>query len=74
MISDIRKAAERLVEQPDMAFREPLLKERSKVFRSLIVRKIYKIVYYNENNTVYIADIWDSRQDPNSLRDRHSSA
>jgi plasmid stabilization system protein ParE len=70
IISDIRQATNRLAEQPEMSFREPLLAHRPEIFRSLIVRKKYKIVYYSNKDTIYIADVWDSRQDPKNLRNR----
>lgn len=50
-----------------MAPIEPLLQERKEVFRSLVVRKNYKVIYYIQNTIIYIADIWDCRQDPDRL-------
>jgi plasmid stabilization system protein ParE len=70
LLSDILQATKRLEEYPEMAFREPLLVERPEVFRSLIVRKTYKVVYYREDDIAFIADIWDTRQYPDNLRNR----
>ncbi len=52
---------------PEMAAIEPLLLERQEQFRSLVVRKNYKVVYYIQNTTVFITDIWNCRQDPDNL-------
>jgi plasmid stabilization system protein ParE len=70
MISDIKQATERLVDYPEKAFREPLLSERPETFRSLIIKKIYKIIYYVNGDIIYIADIWNCRQNPITLRSR----
>lgn len=49
---------------PEQAAKEPLLEERTKNYRSLVVVKIFKVVYYIEDEVVNIADIWDCRQSP----------
>lgn len=44
---------------------DPLLnEENSTVYRSLIARRRYKIVYKTDDERVYIIAIWDCRQDP----------
>jgi plasmid stabilization system protein ParE len=50
-----------------------LLVYRKKRFRELLVqrphRKIHKLIYYIEDKTVYIATVWDCRQNPQKLID-----
>ncbi|GHT55767.1 hypothetical protein AGMMS49982_22000 [Bacteroidia bacterium] len=70
LVFDIRQATKQLAKYPEIGFREPLLAYRPETFRSLIVRKTYKVVYYIEKGTVYIADVWNTRQDPENLRNR----
>lgn len=62
-------AVEPLLHFPQMAPVEPLLEDRAKIYRALVVDK-YKIVYYVENNTIYIAAVWDCRQSTKRLRKR----
>lgn len=47
---------------------EPLIYKPLKTYRSLVVSKgKNKIIYYVENETIYIARIWDCRQNPDKL-------
>jgi len=54
---------------PQMSPVEPFLADCGKIFRSLVVMKNYKAIYYieEEENTVYVATIWDCRQNPENL-------
>jgi plasmid stabilization system protein ParE len=54
---------------PRMAPVEPILANCGKIFRSLVVMKHYKVVYYieDEEDTIYIATVWDCRQNPDNL-------
>jgi plasmid stabilization system protein ParE len=70
IISDILNSTQRLIDYPEMAAIEQILKNHPIMFRSLVVRKTYKVVYYVEGNRIYIADVWDCRQNPVSLRER----
>lgn len=59
----------RLTQNPHLGFPEPLLKERNKIYRSLVIHKHYKMVYYidKEKDTIFIVDIWDVRREPIKL-------
>lgn len=57
----------RLSNNPFMGPLEPLLKGRKVAYRSLVIHKLYKLVYYVDNETIYIADLWDVRRDPERL-------
>ena len=37
---------------------------RAKTYRSVIVNGLNKMVYYVEDDTVYIAAFWDTRMEP----------
>lgn len=52
-----------------MASVEELLKHRKECFRSLVEGN-YKIIYYVVNDTIYVATLWDCRQNPIRLLDR----
>lgn len=62
--NDILDAAEKLINFPFIAAIESVLSEEEAEYRALVVRKHFKIVYFIENETVYIAAVWDCRQNP----------
>ena len=49
---------------PCIGLREPLMAERPEGFRSVVVHRNCKLVYYVDGDTVYIADVWDTRREP----------
>ena len=53
-----------LQSNPRMGKKEPLLEKEPEGYRSLVVHQNYKLVYYVEGNTIYIADLWDTRREP----------
>lgn len=59
----------RLATNPYIGKLEPLLKERPQGFRSLVVHKNYKLIYYIEDETVYIATLFDNRRNPAVMTD-----
>lgn len=62
----------RLSTNSEVGFPEPLLTERSRKYRSIMVNEHFKIVYYcDENkNIIYIIALWDTRREPQSLTRR----
>lgn len=38
--------------------------------RSFLIKGLSKFIYYVRDNTIYIADVWDVRQDPDVLLER----
>jgi plasmid stabilization system protein ParE len=69
MAREIWQAAKPLADFPYMAAIEPVLAEFPETFRSVVVRDIFKIIYYVDNNIVYIVSVWDCRQDPGKMKD-----
>ncbi|MDR1610330.1 MAG: type II toxin-antitoxin system RelE/ParE family toxin [Candidatus Symbiothrix sp.] len=54
---------------PDIAPVDPMFNEETKTIRSLVVAKgLYRVLYYIENNYVYISRIWDCRMNPNKIK------
>lgn len=70
IFADIRLAVEQLSEHPKMAAIEPILEYRPEGFRSLLVRDIFKVVYFiNEaKQEIVIATVFDCRQNPAKLK------
>ncbi|MDR1582742.1 MAG: type II toxin-antitoxin system RelE/ParE family toxin [Prevotellaceae bacterium] len=64
IVTKITSSVTPLENFPEQAALEPLLIERTKDYRSLVVMKIFKVVYYIENEVVNISEIWDCRQAP----------
>lgn len=48
---------------------EPLLDEASVEYRSIVVNRINKLVYYIHESTIEIVVLWDTRREPKSLLD-----
>jgi plasmid stabilization system protein ParE len=69
IVRNVRKATLRLEKMPLMAPVERLLDDMPEEFRSVVVKKSYKIVYRIEAGTVGIVTIWDCRRDPAKLRE-----
>jgi plasmid stabilization system protein ParE len=69
MFACIMQTANSLAESPQ---RVPVIfAYRDKIFRERLVlrprKKIHKIIYYIQDETVYIASVWDCRQNPQRL-------
>lgn len=43
---------------------DPLFAHRKQLYRSIIVRRLNKIVYYIKDDTIRIAAMWDTRREP----------
>lgn len=62
--NEILDAAESLADFPQMASIELDLSEVGEEYRSLIVRKYFKLIYFIEEESIFIAAVWDCRQNP----------
>ncbi len=56
--------AESLADFPQMASIELDLSEEREEYRFLIVRKYFKLIYFIEDESIFIAAVWDCRQNP----------
>lgn len=65
--NDILDEVDSLLHFPYMAPLESLLSEFTENYRSLVVRSMYKVVYYVNNETIYIVAFFDCRQSPEKL-------
>ena len=72
-LSDAEEIYSRLQEFPESYSPEPLLRERSRLFRSCrMMGGRFRLVYYYNPLTdiVRIVDIWDTRMNPEALKKR----
>lgn len=62
----------RLSDNSELGFPEPLLAERHRKYRSIMINEHFKLVYYcdGSKDTIYIIDLWDTRREPQSLSRR----
>lgn len=70
--SKVKACDARLADNPELGFPEPVLAERKRNYRSLLVNEHYKIIYWIDTaqNIIYIADLWDTRREPVRLAKR----
>ena len=59
-----------LIAFPKMGKVEPLLQDRSKLYRSIVASKHNKIIYCIDEDIIYIADFWDTRREPKAQANR----
>lgn len=64
--NEILDATETLADFPKMASIELDLSEDGDEYRSLVVGKYFKVIYFIEDDSIYIAAVWDCRQSPNT--------
>ena len=59
-----------LAANPHLGKREYLLSQKPIAYRSIVVHKHFKLVYYvlPERQIIRIAALWDTRREPGSLR------
>jgi len=53
-----------LSSSPSAGKTEPLLKDRSRSYRSIVITKQNKLIYYIEDETIVIVDFWNTRREP----------
>ena len=71
IILDIIVETKYLAIFPQMAPIEPFLSGKNETFRALLVKKLFKIIYYVDEiaDEVVIVTVWDCRQNPEKLTD-----
>ena len=53
-----------MLQSPLIGKAEPLLANRTHLYRSIVINKLNKLIYYIENETIIVADFWDTRREP----------
>ena len=65
-MNEVEQAVLSLAEMPAMGKLDPLFAHRKLAYRSIIVRRLNKIVYYIKDDVLHIAAFWDTRREPKS--------
>ena len=60
----VQHASELLEDNPFLGPIEPLLVQKPQQYRSVVVNRLNKIVYYVKGNTIKISAFWDTRKEP----------
>ncbi|MBP5368183.1 MAG: hypothetical protein J6Z01_07020 [Bacteroidales bacterium] len=60
----MKKICKLLCSQPNIGIVEPLLSESPIMYRSILVQRINKIIYWINNDAIEIVDLWDCRREP----------
>ena len=66
-ITEVNKAVGKLPENPKMGQIEPLLEGSRYEFRRLVIGHLTKIIYRIAEERIEIADVWDTRKNPEEL-------
>ena len=63
-LQEVREMTKMLKRHPGIGLIDPLYADRSKTYRSVIINGLSKMVYFVEDDIIYIAAFWDCRQEP----------
>lgn len=63
-LEEVKKTNNLLKTNPQMGKEDPLFVGRKRIYRSLVINGLSKMVYFIEGETIYIAAFWDTRRDP----------
>ena len=67
---DLEQWRKWIQENPEISPLEPLLLNKGHEYRSRVVSKHSKLVYYATTDTVNFVAVWDMRRNPDSLQKR----
>lgn len=65
-LNDVDAGVNTISAFPSSGKKEPLLKDKVLLYRSIVVNTYNKIVYFldDEKDVIVISDFWDTRQEP----------
>lgn len=66
-VQEIQHITNLLESNPYAGKTEPLLLHKTRAYRSIVLNRQNKIIYYLNKNTIRIAAIWDTRREPKKL-------
>lgn len=58
----------KLLRFPEIGFPEPLLVDRKYFYRATIIQGNYKMIYYVDNDIIWVVAFWDMRMNPEKLK------
>jgi plasmid stabilization system protein ParE len=63
-MDEVEQSVSTLTEMPTLGRLDPLFAHRKQAYRSIIVRRLNKVVYYVKDDIIHIAAFWDTRREP----------
>ena len=66
-LREVRQTTNLLKRNPELGPPDPLFKECNYVYRSIIINGLNKLVYYINNDVIYISAFWDTRREPECM-------
>ena len=69
-LQEVQHVSDLLESNPCLGPIEPLLAQKSKPYRSVVLNHLNKIVYYIKGDNIRIAAFWDTRREPKAQADR----
>ena len=63
-MNEVEQTTYAIADMPTMGKIDPLFAHRKQTYRSIIVRRLNKIVYYVKGDVLHIAAFWDTRREP----------
>lgn len=63
-LQEVQHVSDLLESNPCIGAIEPLLAQKSKPYRSVVLNHLNKIVYYINGDTIRITAFWDTRREP----------
>lgn len=63
-MDEVEQAVLSVAEMPTLGSIDPLFEHRKQTYRSIIVRRLNKVVYYVKGDTLHVAAFWDTRREP----------
>ncbi|MEL7220121.1 MAG: type II toxin-antitoxin system RelE/ParE family toxin [Bacteroidota bacterium] len=68
IIGSVRKHVKHLEDYPELGKVEKYLEEEGKGHRSIVIDKLYKLIYLIAAPFIFITDIFDVQQDPEKMK------
>ena len=69
-VQKVRRAYKLLVSNPFLGPVEPLMADRPVQYRSIVINRLNKMVYYINDDVIEIVAFWDTRREPKQQADQ----
>lgn len=66
-IEEVEQTVGMLMRYPNSGKIDPLFADRSIAYRSVVISGLSKLVYYVEDDVIYVTAFWDTRREPKAL-------
>jgi len=67
--SELIRCKTLIQQNPYIAPIEPLLSGMEKEYRSILINRLSKMIYFAEADKIYIVALWDTRRCPDAMKD-----